>query len=163
ELRRQVTLDSTAPVARIDVPKDGGWLRAGVDIQGQASDTNLLSWKLETAPGVKDVARSFSTLATGDHSTTGTLSPWTPLPPDGTLLTPDVIASPTYDDPGMADGVYHYCVTALDRAGNESGPTCTDVTVDTTPPTVAFLRPPAGSRVSGTTDIYGIAFSASDF
>ncbi len=81
----------------------------------------------------------------------------------GELLTPEVITVTVHDDPGRPEGIHPYEVVALDLAGNVSLPASTKVKVDLTPPLVAILRPEAGAVVSGTVEIRGTAWSATDF
>jgi YVTN family beta-propeller protein len=230
---RQVILDGTLPAVQISLLTDGGyWPKGTTNIQGVATDDNMDSWRLETAPGAKETAAAFSLLMSGTQNASGDLAAWVPLPPDGiytirisakdkaghqasksltivvdttppapptgvsgeviriipppsvhltwnantesdlagyhvsrdgTPLTPSGVTQPSYDDPGRPDGKYRYCVTAFDQVGNESGPACSDVVVDTTAPIVGFVRPNPGGRVSGTVDIIGTAYSPTDF
>ncbi len=118
EARETVVLDGTPPVALIRVPLEGGYVTAETGIEGDASDANLLSWRLETAPGPASQAYQWALLAEGDEVVeAGLLALWAPLP---------------------ADGLHTLRLTVEDEAGFSSVALRT-VTVDTTPP-----APPTG-------------------
>ncbi len=83
---------------------------------------------------------------------------------DGRRVTSQPLASPSFVDPNLADGEYSYTVVAVDRAGQESGPSAPRVArVDVSPPAAEIQIPADGARVGGLVDITGTAHSADDF
>lgn len=69
-----------------------------------------------------------------------------------------------YLDRELADGEWHYAVSAVDRAGNESERSASvRVRIDTTPPEVAIIAPQPGERVRGLLGVRGTASSTDDF
>ena len=82
---------------------------------------------------------------------------------DGAELTTDPVRDPRHLDPGRPEGVAHYSVMAVDRAGNVSLPAPITVRLDLTAPIVDIHRPAAGAFVSGSLDVRGTAFSVDDF
>ncbi len=83
---------------------------------------------------------------------------------EGDYLFDDPVAIRTALDADVAEGVWNYVVTAIDHAGNESGPSnIATVRMDRTPPDVAILRPGTGERVRGEVEVSGIAYSEDDF
>ncbi|MDX2000453.1 MAG: CARDB domain-containing protein, partial [Thermoanaerobaculia bacterium] len=83
---------------------------------------------------------------------------------DGVKITPLPVPTNEYLDLGLTEGPYVYTVTAVDLAGNESGPSNeASVAVDRTPPAARISRPANGDIVSGLLDIVGTAYSAEDF
>ncbi|WP_313916958.1 CARDB domain-containing protein [Tahibacter sp.] len=99
---------------------------------------------------------------------------WSP-PPDGDLagyaiyrngarLDPALVIPPHHVDAALADGLWRYEVSAIDRAGNESARSNrVELALDRTPPEAAIHAPLAGSRVHGVVAVAGTAFSANDF
>ena len=84
ESRVTVTLDSLPPSVAISSPVDGGYVTKPGPIVGTATDLNLASWELESAPGEAAAAYQWSPLHSGTASVAGgTLADWSPLPPDG--------------------------------------------------------------------------------
>ncbi|HEY2946701.1 MAG TPA: CARDB domain-containing protein, partial [Vicinamibacteria bacterium] len=234
QTRRTVILDSLSPVARISRPANAESLNHEIAVTGTAGDSNLESWKLESAPGPAATAFQWSRVASGTSEVAeGPLTSWSPLPPDGvqTLrltvrdkaglsasatstvtidtippaaptglaaeiertgaptadvrltwnangepdlsgyrvsrdgaeLTPDPVRDPHHLDPGRPEGVAHYSVVAVDRAGNLSPPAQVTARLDLTAPIVNIQRPAAGASVSGSVDVRGTAFSVADF
>ncbi len=69
-----------------------------------------------------------------------------------------------YLDLDVAEGLWAYQVTAMDRAGNESDPSNrVRLRVDRTPPDANITQPREGERVRGTLVVRGTAASAEDF
>lgn len=113
EARETVILDGTPPRSEITDPAKGSYVNGSRPITGTATDANLESWKLESAPGPAADAYQWSPVAEKDSGVSdGILSAWEPLPPDG---------------------VHTLRLTTRDRAGHVSTAHRT-VTVDTTPP-----------------------------
>jgi subtilase family serine protease len=113
ESRVTVTLDSVPPAVALTGPAAGGYVTKPGPILGTASDANLASWELESAPGESATAYQWSPLGSGSASVTeGPLAEWSPLPPDG---------------------IYTLRLTAHDKVELSSSARAT-VTVDTTPP-----------------------------
>jgi subtilase family serine protease/flagellar hook assembly protein FlgD/Tol biopolymer transport system component len=110
-----VVVDNTAPTATITSVTIGS---SSLKLNGNASDTNLESYKLELASGSSTGALLFSEIATGTVSTSGALAELPVLP---------------------ADGVYTARLTVRDRAGNKKQSSPFEFTVDTRPPTPPVL------------------------
>jgi subtilase family serine protease/Tol biopolymer transport system component/flagellar hook assembly protein FlgD/fibronectin type 3 domain-containing protein len=69
-----------------------------------------------------------------------------------------------YADLNLPDGLYSYAVTAIDLAGNESGPSNRlSLRVDTKPPEAKIRSPQDGGSMGGLIDIKGTAYSVDDF
>lgn len=108
-----VTVDNTLPLAGITAPAAGDYITAVTVIAGTASDTNLLEYLLDIAPGPQSAAQAFSTIGSGTTSVSNAdLSRWSILP---------------------VDGLYTLRLSVFDRAGN-SRQDFVEVTVDTQPP-----------------------------
>jgi subtilase family serine protease/Tol biopolymer transport system component/flagellar hook assembly protein FlgD/fibronectin type 3 domain-containing protein len=113
EARIAVTLDARPPTVALSRPVAGGYVTKPGPVVGTASDANLASWELESAPGEAVAAYQWSPLVSGKTSVTDeTLADWSPLPPDG---------------------VYTLRLSARDKV-DLTASTRTTVTVDTTPP-----------------------------
>ena len=79
----------------------------------------------------------------------------------GVRITSAPVPSTTFVDPLANDGTFYYTVRAVDRAGQESGPSAAaQVVRDTTPPGVVIHRPLSGDSVSGLVDVRITAASA---
>ncbi|QJR11141.1 Tol-Pal system protein TolB [Usitatibacter rugosus] len=108
-------VDKTPPVASFSAPAEASYVKAGTEIRGSATDTNLKQYKLEIAPGPRATASRFTELATGTSPVSvGVLTTLAALPPDG---------------------VHTLRLTVTDKAENETK-TLLQVTVDTVPPPV---------------------------
>ena len=121
EAKVKVTVDNTAPETTITSPRDGDYVRAGVEIRGTASDQNLDQYNLEVSEGECVTASKWVALRTATASVrNGLISQWLALPPDG-----------------------NYCLrlTAVDKVGNRSEARV-NVKVD--------MHPPAAPVLSGT-------------
>lgn len=131
----QVTLDGTPPPVPID-------LAAAVESQRNVR----LSWRGGEAPDLR-----------GFHIYRRSGNAWQRLN-----------AQPTperqYLDRELGDGEWHYAVSSVDRAGNESERSASvRVRIDTTPPEVAIVAPQPGERVRGLLGVRGTASSTDDF
>lgn len=83
---------------------------------------------------------------------------------NGARIDAAAATTPHYIDAALPDGRWHYEVSALDRAGNESARSNrVEVALDRTPPQVEIHAPLAASRVHGVVAVIGTAFSADDF
>lgn len=79
-------------------------------------------------------------------------------------ITADPAPVRQYVDVDVPEGLWAYQVTAIDQAGNESGPSNrAQVRVDRTPPEAFIVQPTAGERVRGTLLVRGTAASPDDF
>ncbi|HEX3529651.1 MAG TPA: CARDB domain-containing protein [Thermoanaerobaculia bacterium] len=110
EARALVTIDNTAPVARLTAPADGGYVTAPMAVTGTASDAHPLDYRLAAAPAGSAL---FTEIGGGSASVeAGALAQWSSLPPDG---------------------AYTLRLKVVDAAGNEAQAVAA-VTVDTQPP-----------------------------
>jgi subtilase family serine protease/Tol biopolymer transport system component len=83
---------------------------------------------------------------------------------NGRRLTVTPVATTTFFDPEVPDGVHRYLVTAVDPGGLESGPSNeAHAQVDLTPPTVRLQAPAPQAAVGGIVDVTGTASSPDDF
>lgn len=83
---------------------------------------------------------------------------------NGARITPALASAPHYTDAALTDGRWHYEVSAIDRAGNESARSNrVEVALDRTPPQVSLQAPLAAARVHGVVAVIGTAYSADDF
>jgi hypothetical protein len=120
EKRLQLTIDNTPPIAALSTPGDGSYVSVPLMITGSATDTHLVSYRLEITSTT--ASTQWSPIGSGVSTVqNGLLLQWPSLPPDGAYL---------------------LRLTAVDRAGN-SAETIRRITVDTTPPGA-----PAGLRAS---------------
>lgn len=79
---------------------------------------------------------------------------------DGTKLTVSPATEAFYTDTGLPEGDFHYTVTAVSRAGLESGPSnVAELLVDRSAPTVRLFQPANGSRVGGLVTVVATAWS----
>jgi hypothetical protein len=79
-------------------------------------------------------------------------------------LNPQPLTQRQHLDLDVADGEWHYEVSALDQVGNESARSApTRVRVDRTPPDAAITQPRQDERVRGRLAIRGTAASRDDF
>lgn len=112
-ISRTIHIDNSPPLAEILSPLADGYVTGPVAITGNASDDNLLSYRLDIAPGTLAEASQWSPIGAGDTEVSGaTLLDWISLPPDG---------------------AYVLRLEVLDRAEN-LGTASIAFTVDTTPP-----------------------------
>lgn len=73
----------------------------------------------------------------------------------GSLL-PYAIKATAYADQGVPDGVHHYVVYAIDKAGNVSDPSNeVQVSIDTRAPHVVIIKPSTGSKVDKVATLVG--------
>ncbi len=80
-ITRTITIDNTAPVAKISSPEGCEYLCGKLEIRGTASDANLRSWSVQYTGGDE---RGWRTIATGTTNVVdGVLASWdtTGLPP----------------------------------------------------------------------------------
>ncbi len=110
EARALITIDNTAPVARLTAPADGGYVTAPMAVAGTASDAHPLDYRLAAAPAGSAL---FIEIGGGSASVeAGALAQWSGLPPDG---------------------AYTLRLKVVDAAGNEAQAVAA-VTIDTQPP-----------------------------
>lgn len=84
EVRSQLTVDKTPPVALLSLPAAGAYVTGPVEITGTATDLNLLEYRLGITPGASTENALWSELGMGDSSVDRTaLLAWDALPPDG--------------------------------------------------------------------------------
>jgi subtilase family serine protease/flagellar hook assembly protein FlgD/fibronectin type 3 domain-containing protein len=85
DVRVQVVVDHTAPVATIRQPADGGRISGAFEIRGDASDANFKLAALDISEGAAATAARFTPLATLEEPVTdGLLFPMGTPPVDGT-------------------------------------------------------------------------------
>lgn len=83
---------------------------------------------------------------------------------NGDRITAAPVAVPELVDPGLADAVYSYTVTAVGPLGRESDPSEPAIAVvNASPPAIALDAPSAGQRLGGEVVVHGAAFAADDF
>jgi len=112
-IRRTVQIDNSPPLAEILSPLADGYVTGPVAISGNASDANLLSYRLDIAPGTLADASQWSPIGAGAAAVNNaTLLDWQSLP---------------------SDGAYVLRLEVLDRAEN-LGSASVAFSVDTTPP-----------------------------
>ena len=112
-IRRTIQLDNSPPLAEILSPLADGYVTGPIAINGNATDANLLSYRLDIAPGTLADASRWSPIGAGAAEVdNATLLDWQSLP---------------------ADGSYVLRLEVLDRAEN-LGSASVAFTVDTTPP-----------------------------
>ncbi|HEX5057349.1 MAG TPA: CARDB domain-containing protein [Gammaproteobacteria bacterium] len=109
QAQQTVIVDNTPPLAELGLPATGGYITGATDINGTASDANLLEYALEVAGS----SGRYSPLAVGSQPVT-----------NGNLFRLDVLPP---------DGRYSFRLRVKDRADNSTQVTA-DVTVDTKPP-----------------------------
>lgn len=118
EKRIRLVVDNTLPVAALSTPLANSYVTESTTIVGTATDSNLLQYRLDIAPGQDLNTDLWSELGLGDASVLGAeLLPFDSLPPDGPYL---------------------LRLEVTDAAGNQSS-TIQPFTVDTQPPS-----PPVG-------------------
>ncbi|THJ31020.1 hypothetical protein E8K88_16270 [Lampropedia aestuarii] len=98
-LSHRVVVDSTAPIASIELPAQSAAVEGETPVIGTATDANLEEYLLEVAPGVISQASRWTTL---ERASTGVNNEQL-----GML-------------PALPDGVYTLRLTVLDKAGNRS-------------------------------------------
>ena len=82
----------------------------------------------------------------------------------GQKINTDLLSGFEHWEHGLAEGNYEYTVTALDFAGNTSGPSnAVKIRIDLTGPDARIRSLQDGARVSEVHDLKGTAFSADDF
>jgi subtilase family serine protease/fibronectin type 3 domain-containing protein len=127
-----------------------------IDTVPPAAPTGLAAEAVRTGDPTADVRLTWN--ANGESDLAGYR-----VSRDGVELTPDLLSEPRHVDAGRPEGVHHYSVIAVDRAGNVSLPAQITVRLDLSPPVVDIQRPAANASLSGSVDVRGTAYSVEDF
>lgn len=132
-VKATVLYDSRPPTVYVTKPAPGAFVRGSVEVASEATET-MQEEEAWSGVATLSLKQAETALITAPNPT-----PESPLPHRASTL---------WETTALPDGPAVLTATATDRAGNTASDSLT-VTVDNTPPTVAFSTPNDGATVSG--------------